>query len=194
MSVVFDNIIFSLQKAGGISVVWQELIKRILKDSDINVSFIEQYNENIFRKKLQIPEELIIHNNFSKLPISFQRYLNPRIRNESGIFHSSYYRTTSNPNLINISTVHDFTYEYYRKGLPKLIHQKQKVLAINKSKKIICVSNNTKKDLLKFYPNIQESCIEVIYNGVDSVFKPIIDKPEKGLKDLIHFSSRQYAL
>lgn len=49
MNIVFDNIIFSLQKAGGISIYWTELIKRIVKKD--NVSFYESQNSNIFRKE-----------------------------------------------------------------------------------------------------------------------------------------------
>ena len=37
MNIYFDNIIFSLQKAGGISVVWQNLIKNILEENQTNI-------------------------------------------------------------------------------------------------------------------------------------------------------------
>ena len=30
MKIIYDNIIFSLQKAGGISIYWTELIKRLV--------------------------------------------------------------------------------------------------------------------------------------------------------------------
>lgn len=58
----------------------------------------------------------------------FVRYLNLRLPNEKEqfIFHSSYYRTSSNPLAINITTVHDFTYEYYNHGLSKWVHSLQK--------------------------------------------------------------------
>ncbi|MBI3626739.1 glycosyltransferase, partial [Candidatus Uhrbacteria bacterium] len=47
-------------------------------------------------------------------------------------------------------------------------------LAIKGAKKIIAVSNFTKKELLKNYPQARESQIEVIYHGYNSeVFKPV---------------------
>ena len=51
--IIIDNIIFYLQKAGGISVYWYELLKR-LKNSDYDITYIEQKNEseNIFKKLL----------------------------------------------------------------------------------------------------------------------------------------------
>lgn len=192
--IIFDNIIFALQNSGGISVVWQELIKRALNDLDLDVSFIETNNQNIFKKQLKIPNELIINNYLLKYPISIQRYLNLNKLNGRGIFHSSYYRISNNPGLINITTVHDFTYEYYRKGLPKLIHQYQKSTAINNSKRIICVSKNTKKDLLKFHPQIDESQVVVIYNGVDNVYKKLLKNDESQLKKIIPFSSGEFVL
>jgi len=86
--------------------------------------------------------------------------------NNKFIFHSSYYRTSNNPNAINITTVHDFTYEYFSKGLKRFIHTYQKNRAIRKSNFIICISENTKKDLLKFVKGVDENKIRVIYNGV----------------------------
>ncbi|HDH07512.1 MAG TPA: glycosyltransferase family 1 protein, partial [Candidatus Moranbacteria bacterium] len=41
-------------------------------------------------------------------------------------------------------------------------------LAVNKSDKIIAVSNSTKLDILKFYPKIKEDKVKVIYHGFDT--------------------------
>lgn len=53
----------------------------------------------------------------------------------------------------------DYVYYYYR-----LISHG---LAVNRAKKIIAISNNTKKDLEKFFPESADKII-TIYNGVDS--------------------------
>lgn len=84
--------------------------------------------------------------------------------------------------MANITTVHDFTYEYFRKGLPKYIHTWQKGFAIKKSDGIICISEHTKKDLMGFYPEIEEFKIRVIYNGVGEEFKKF-ENPKELLKD-----------
>ena len=193
IEIIADNVIFSLQKAGGISVVWYELLKRLINDPEITISFIESPNNNIFRKNISIERYKILEEYSLKWPIFIQRYLNPK-PDGKGIFHSSYYRTTNSREIVNITTVHDFTYEYYRKGLPKLIHQTQKGQAIKNSKKIICVSQNTKEDLLKFYPKLKEDNIKVIYNGVDNVYKPLLNKDDALLKQLIPFSTGEYVL
>lgn len=194
MKIFFDSIIYSLQNSGGISVVFSELLKRLLNDPDVNLTLIEYRNSNIFRKELEISSRSLLKIPYPQIPIYLRRYINPYISNEKGIFHSSYYRTTNSPNLVNVTTVHDFTYEYFRSGLPKFIHHIQKRDAIYKSKKIICVSDNTKKDLLKFYPNIKEHIIKVIYNGVDNIYHQLLQKDETILKQLIPFSSGEFII
>lgn len=193
LHVSFDNIIFSLQKAGGISVVWYELLKRILNDPDFDARFLEESNENIFRAKMNIPQELILKKSLSKFPLQIQRYLNPNQIDIDGIFHSSYYRTIDNPRIANVTTVHDFTYEYYKSGIAKTIHSVQKYRAIKKADRIICVSENTKKDLLKFYPDVKPSKIHVIYNGVDEIYQ-VLQNSDKNLKKIIPYTKDEYSL
>ncbi len=171
MKIVYDNIIYSLQRAGGISVVWSKLISHILNLCD-DVSFIEYEGaeDNISRFTLNIPKNII--DKKSGEMITVKRYLDPVIKNkESFIFHSSYFRICNNPYAINITTVHDFTYEYYAKNpIKRWLHCRQKYHAIKKSDMIVCISENTKRDLLKFLPDIPEERIKVIYNGVDDTF------------------------
>lgn len=165
MDLVIDNIIFSLQKLGGISVVWFELLKRLLKEENLNLSFIDSVKtQNIFRANLIIDKKYILK---TKNAISINRYVNPVIKKTNPfIFHSTYYRTCSNKLATNITTVHDFTYEYFSKGIKKFVHSSQKFNAIRESKYIICVSENTKNDLLLFLPDIDSSRIMIIPNGV----------------------------
>ncbi len=191
MRIIFDNIIFSLQNAGGISVFWYEIIKRALNDNEIEPIFLEYPNKNNFRQLIEIRQKNILNSN-SKIPLSILRYFNPKIRNETGIFHSSYYRTAKSSTLSNITTIHDFTYEYYRKGPAKYVHAWQKEKAIKNSDLIVCVSENTKEDLLKFNPDINEQKIRIVYNGVSNAYQII--NSEKYLKDLITFRKSEYAL
>ena len=194
MNLFLDNIVFSLQKSGGISVVWYEILKRILIDPEFNSYFLEIPNKNIFRNRLEILPKRILYNPYLYYPIKIQRFINPNYIKEKGIFQSSYYRISNNPNIINITTVHDFTYENFYSGIATLIHHRQKTIAIKNSKRIICVSQNTKKDLLKYFPNSNTDQISVIYNGVDTIYQPILNKNECELKQLIDYSSGEYVL
>ncbi len=181
MKIIYDNIIFSQQKAGGISIVWYEIIKRLLKEKHITTFFIEYKNgnKNIFRNLLCIQMDRIFkHSGFI---LKIRRYFNPILSlTEKTIFHSSYYRTCNHKFAFNVTTVHDFTYEKYYHGIAKSLHCFQKYRAINNSDIIICISENTKNDLMKYLPKTDKNKIRVIYNGVsDDYFKienPIINQ------------------
>ena len=135
MIILIDNVVFSLQKSGGISMYWKELILTLLKDENsfLKVFFLEEKFEsiNVFRNQLALEPHQIILN---KGTISFwSRYkdINLDYKGLNFVYHSSYYRTLSRKfkknNLVKeVVTVHDFTYEHFNKGLKKWVHCIQK--------------------------------------------------------------------
>lgn len=175
IDIVLDNIIFSLQKSGGISTLWGELLNKVIKENKTRNSFLEycQHNENIVRKKIDINEYQVLNKRDEFLKI--ERFRSPKLKDfkTKFIFCSSYYRVSSNKKAINVTIVHDFTHEQYHKGLRKRIHTRQKHNAIKKANAIICISENTKKDLLYFFPETDPSKIKIIYNGVANHFYQI---------------------
>ena len=73
-------------------------------------------------------------------------------------------------NLKVVVTIHDLAFkifpEYFtKKDLAKL--NKLSDMAIRNADRIIAVSHCTKKDILKFYPEIKEDKISVVYHGFD---------------------------
>lgn len=176
LTIVFDNIIFSLQRAGGISNYWYELLSRV-KKSEILFRQFEKVNKNIFSKQLPSIKE-----RESLISIRFLRYL-PFLRSikTPALLHSSYYRFSLQKDVANIITVYDFTYEYFTTGLARKVHSLQKNIAIKYSAGIICISESTKRDLLKFYPTVDQEKIKVIHLGVSSSFFPILsnETPQK---------------
>lgn len=174
--IIYDNIIFSLQNVGGISNYWAELIRRISKKK--NVEFYENKNKNIFKKKLYYKK--ISESNLSK---KILRLLPFQQRLVSGsIFHSSYYRTTFQKNIIKIITVYDLINIKYERNIINYISQWCKNLAILNADGIICISNNTKNDLLKYFPKINRKKIKTIYLSADENFFQIKNKNYK-IKD-----------
>lgn len=175
MYAIYDDIINDLQSKGGVSVYWYNL-----KSNLQNKFETESYNgSNLIRDR--------------NLPLLIHRYLNFNSKKESKhIFHSSYYRVSKNKNAINVVTVFDFVYEHYSSGLKKFIHQTQKRRAIFNASKIICISENTKNDLLKLYPKIDKNKISVIYLGVSEEFYRVeeINNDSNTSKDLIFVGQR----
>jgi glycosyltransferase involved in cell wall biosynthesis len=170
-----DNIIFYLQRSGGGSVYWGELVKRLNGLPDVSFINPNAATSNIILNKLNLSPTIT-----EKLPLKLLRYspISVNLKDE-GILHSSYYRFTTQNNITNITTVHDFTYERFGKSIAKAIHHRQKGLAIKHSKKIICISNSTKKDLLTYFPHLlKDKEISVIYNGVSATFSVINEKEQ----------------
>ena len=184
--IIFDNIIFSLQKAGGISVVWQKLLQNILNNSYVDFKCIEypKSDDNIFRKDIIIPEDKItLHSG----PAIIKRYFSPALDiTEPSVFHSSAYRVHEHPLIKNVTTVHDFTYEVAVTGLKLKVHKWRKYRAIYGSDVIICISKNTANDLIKYCPNVDKNKIRIVYNGVSESYKPE-DNRDDDLKDCILF-------
>ena len=173
MNVIFDNIIFSLQRFGGISVVWNELLQRAQADKELNLTELDYRNERLYR--------------------GLERYRIPDYMAEKpSVFHSSYFRVLPQAGVHNVTTVHDLTYHFYRKGLPKAVHLWEEARALKHSEAIICISENTKRDLLTFYPWVKEETIHVIYNGVSDDFYPIKNIEKKGYLLFIGNSSVSY--
>jgi len=182
MKIVLDNIIYSLQNSGGGSVYWTELIKRFKASHKDEVLFFEQKepNSNIFRKNL----ELGAVKKETFLSLRIRRYLNfTRPIKEKSIFHSSYFRVSRSKNAINVTTLHDFTTEKFRTGLARWINLMQKKHAVKNSHGIVCISENTKKDLLHFIPDTDQSKIKVIYNGISEDFFKIEEEYDISSKD-----------
>ena len=173
--ICIDNIVFSLQRVGGISTYFGELIKRLL-NSNSNVAFVEQEGvlHNVIRKEFTISANNVLTE--KAITPKLIRYLPIKINlTNKSIFHSSYYRICNSTNAVNIITVYDFNYEYgyVRSGIRKYIHCMQKKKAVEKADGVICISKNTKQDLLKIYNKIDPDKIKVVYLAASDEFYPI---------------------
>lgn len=161
MQVILDNIIFSLQRYGGISVVWNEHLSHARKDNDLQLVELDYTHDRPYRK--------------------LERYRTPDYKAEvPAVFHSSYFRVLPQKGVHNVTTIHDLTYHFYRHGLAKQVHLWEESRALHHSEAIICISENTKRDVLRFYPWLKEEQIHVIYNGVSEAFHPIPSVEKKG--------------
>lgn len=178
--IFLDNIVYSIQKYGGATTYWKELQKYFIELEDVKIitQATNEYNETT-RKDKFIFENI--------LPPSILRYLplTKRLPAKS-LYHASYYRTCLQKNVTNIFTVHDFThYKGYASKFPrKLVHITLNSLGLRNADGIICISENTKRDLMYYFPQIKEDMIRVIYHGVSDDFFPL-----QGMDDNAFISS-----
>ncbi len=162
MKIVYDDIVYSLQKTGGVSVMWSEITRNPpFPATHIRYSDTDR---NMFAEKTEGHEYEILN---AKGLIA-KRYFNIRRHEETPfLFHSSYYRYCLDPKAINITNIYDCTFERYFHAPIYKVHLYQKKKTIMHSDGIICISNNTKKDLLEFYPEYKGE-VAVVYCGYDT--------------------------
>jgi glycosyltransferase involved in cell wall biosynthesis len=174
MRILFDGFIYREQRAGGIGRYFNSIIRRlpsgdvpvlVTEDSHLNVDLpvhpnLKQYNYANFR-----PNRV---STFSKK--YYYQYIN-RFK-PFDLIHPTYYTLLSGEKISSvkgpkISTIHDMIYEVFQDKINNAHqHVAWKRDAIESSEVIICVSENTKKDLLRFYPDTEHK-IRVIYEGTE---------------------------
>lgn len=185
IKVCFDYKAFFEQPLGGVSKYIVELNKslnnldcdaKILSPFHINKYLINdkysncilKFNNHYPRFTRQIFEEL------NKILVkSHIKKINPSIFHFTD-FNNFYLNETK---IKKITTVYDLIHEKFEKlyKLPKDYKVKKKIF-LKKMDHIICISNNTKKDLIDFY-NIDENKINVVHLG-------IIQEKEEKLKEI----------
>lgn len=183
MKIILDNIIFSNVLQGGVSNYWFELSKHLLNQNEDEIFFYEESNgsKNFHRQQLKIPHKSIIKNSNNRP--SFLSRITPikHLSDDYLIYHSSYYRPLKgSKNYDEVTTIHDFTHNYFSSLQKRIVHNQLKYSAIKRAKGVICVSHNTYNDLKKFCPIRTNQKIEIIHNGVSEDYYTILNysKPE----------------
>lgn len=183
MKVILDNIIYFLQRSGGMSVYWTELVFRLVQRKNLNINFVEPLGkwDNIFYGYVRSKLKVIEVERWPAKILSFLPY--SKRHDQAFIFHSSYYRTSRSNKAINIITIHDFIPELFFRGLRRYFHAYRKKKAIEHAHAIVCVSQNTNEDLIKFYPEAKNIPTRVIYNGISDDYFPI-ENTERSVPDI----------
>jgi glycosyltransferase involved in cell wall biosynthesis len=157
----FDDIIYQLQRTGGVYSYWKKLTSNISSNDSFQIQ----------RTKGQKITKFLPVYTYSR------------------VFHSSYYRIAFGKNVKNVVTIHDFIDELginKDKIFNRKMHILQMKLAISYADAIICISENTKKNLLSLYPQYEKySNLHVIGHGASFKFEESLNLcPPDRLKDI----------
>ena len=194
MKITFSGSIFFTQKFGGISRYFINLTKEILKKNH-EVKIISPINKNFYLKEIK-PE--------NKFSLYFKKYPNLIVlkkanrllseyflkKSKLDIFHETYYEEPSkySSKLPKVITIYDLIHEKFSKYYSKeQIEKKKKIISMYDH--FICISENTKNDLINIY-SVPENKTSVIYLAGNhlSKFKKNIEIPEKDF--LLYVGSR----
>lgn len=177
ITVLFDYQIFINQKRGGVSRYHYEIAKRFRNNSDINCILAVLFPRNVFLQGSV--DKKIYLSKTSRLVNIFYTYLICKIK-KVDIIHPTWYsdyllKLKFSTKCKLVITIHDMIQEIFPKDFPaEIIKNKKKY--IYAADKIIAVSNNTKKDILNIYPDIDPDKIEVVYESAFSSNKKQIVK------------------
>lgn len=169
-NLLYDYQILLMQKYGGISRYFYEVIRRI-PEEEFKLFFpvlnnLNYYFQDYFGKPIK---EISGFKKYDRVVSLNQAYSKLLLccKGKNIVFHPTYY----NPYFLNIFkgklvvTVHDMIHEKYPQYYAGNATIEHKRLLMERADKIIAVSETTKKDILKIYEQIDERKIEVVYHG-----------------------------
>lgn len=160
------------QKVGGVSRYFYEICIRL--QSKYQLSFISYFSDNLYFNKELIKKKTFFNGKKFKgrnKLIHFIENFNTKInitKNSYDLIHHTgetpeVYNYATKKNIPVVITIHDMIPELYFSFNVKRIEDRKN--SIYKSSAIICVSENTKHDLLEIYPEIDREKVFVIYHG-----------------------------
>jgi len=195
MDVYYDGIIYSLQKIGGITRYFNELIPGTNRtDNQIKVflhnSLYSFPLSEIISSEYISSLKTIYKNKFLKYVLHpLDHYCTEQFLKkkniQNGIFHSTYFTYYKNLKIPQIITLHDLIYEKVYSNYSTLqkifLAQKRKIL--QQTDHIICISETTAQDVEEYY-GIDKNKLSVIHHGISTVFNvPHADISQFFLKD-----------
>lgn len=198
MKILMDPQTYNEQKYGGISRYHTEVYVALKKMPGVEIECPIVYSDNlhlkeyglfdsfwnkillskIFKRKARARHlKRMKEQNFERTEIALKKQ-------KFDVFVSTYYNPYFLKNLGSkpfVLTLHDMIHETLPHYFPndQYVVERKKLL-LSKATKIIAVSENTKKDILHFYPEIDSNKIHVVYlsQSVDIEKRVSVDLPE----------------
>jgi glycosyltransferase involved in cell wall biosynthesis len=182
MRIFFDSQTFNEQKFGGISRYYTEVIRYLSKKEDVELIFPLVYTDNLHLKESNVKKNnwWFALSDLEFLPKKITQKLIKKGKRKNtkntikklkkqnfDVFIPTYYypdfleHIGSKPFVLTVyDMIHEILPHYFTADLFTV---KNKKILIEKADKIIAISKSTKKDILKIYPHIDETKIEVVY-------------------------------
>lgn len=165
IALTLDCIIFGLQRFGGISNYWAQLIGSAIRDPSFSTHLLLPKHLlycDFTAQWLECPDI-----SRERIAPQLSRYWLAQARVGGSVFHTSYYRVPVRRVHKYVVTAYDFTYERHRSGLARGVHSIQKRRSILQADAVICISESTRRDVLEFCPGVDASRLHVVHLGVN---------------------------
>lgn len=174
MKILYDHQMFSIQKYGGITRYFCELMKNLPLSFELSLLLSDNYylreDKTFFKKKNLLPDAYFKGKDTLLRTVADlnERYSKYTLKKGSfDLFHPTFYNDYFFPYLKKpyVITVHDLIEFRYKSDNPRS-NAVRPVMenVIRKADRIIAISENTKSDIVEFF-GISEAKIDVIYHG-----------------------------
>lgn len=172
MKILVDGVFFQLNNTG-IARVWDSVLRLLASNTTNEIYFLDRGRAPVIDNINYLPfpafwgkdgpaDSLLIQDLCDELGID--------------VFTSSYYTTPITTPMVLM--VYDMIPELFSFDMSHRVWM-EKVTAINYAQRYLCISENTRKDLLSLYPEIPSSHVVMAHCGVDTdVFK---QRPSKAI-------------
>lgn len=183
MKILLDPQIFNQQTYGGISRYYTEIFKVLKKKQELEIVLPLYHTSNFYLKDTDLLFKnkglTFLYNTLTSLGISTKTLRRKKANqllkkisteNKFDVFVPTYYNPyfldiiNNKPFVLTIyDMIHEIFPQYFVDDPYNVKVNKEKL--IGKAARIIAVSHNTKKDILKIYPEINPEKIVVIHHG-----------------------------
>lgn len=201
MQIIYDYQIFSIQKYGGISRYMYEVATRVAQAEGFDVKILAFAYINQYLKKAS--SNLVVGLPIPVFPktASLKFKLNNELskvwlkRSPPNIVHQTYYllEDLAPKESHVVLTVYDMIHEKFGESFLKGDKTTQaKTKAIQRADHIICISQNTKKDLLEIF-DINPCKISVVYLGysLNHSLKPHVEPVKMSVPYILYVGDRK---
>jgi glycosyltransferase involved in cell wall biosynthesis len=186
VKILYDHKIFYLQNYGGVSNYFINLCDKLKLFHDAKIIapiYINNYLQKFDKKNKLTFIKLKKHFKYSRKisnAINANFFYNYCKFKKPDIVHLTYFdkQIYFKKNFKVIVTVYDLIHEIYEKKYNFKYPKNFKYNYLSIADEIICISENTKRDLMRYY-NIEEKKITVIYLGINK---------EKKVKEIKNFN------
>lgn len=199
MKILLDPQTYNEQKFGGISRYYTELYLALSKMEGVKIECPVIYSNNLHLKEAGLFQNYrniifesrlcpkFIRKKFLKKskPKNIKNTIKVMKNNDFDVFIPTYYTPYfledlgAKPFVLTVyDMIHEILPQYFTRDLTTV---KNKKLLMEKATKIIAISESTKRDILKIYPHIDASKIEIVYlsHSIKLTDKAHLDLPKE---------------
>lgn len=194
MSKILLNGLHYESNGAGISKYNHMLLKTFIEENyDVDILIRDEFNQEISSNNLIFANQII---NGSKDRIIYEQLKAQKLYKNYDLVHFPDYATPVLYRGKKIATIHDMAMHTMRDKYTVMQNITKNTLlrnTLHAAKKLICVSEFSKKELLKYYPKVEDK-IEVIYEGVNIPRMDINAEEEAKVLEKFNILENKYIL